>query len=165
MTNPSRGATPLPIRSATLPDLPAILCIEEQAPTASHWTANQYRSLIHQGVLLVAERANKICGFIAAQTLAGDWEIENVVVGKEYLRQGIASELVHEIMKRASVANAPQVILEVRESNHAARTLYEKMGFRQQGVRQGYYQDPPEAALLYSVGTLTASSQRSQPLS
>jgi [ribosomal protein S18]-alanine N-acetyltransferase len=151
--NPARDApTPaLAIRSAELSDVPAALNIAQQAPAASHWTAEQYRGLIAQGVVLVAERENKICGFIAAQIRAGDWEIGNVAVEKEYLRQGIASLLVGEIMKRARIGKASEVILEVRESNHAARSLYEKMGFRRQGIRPAYYRNPSEAAILYGA--------------
>jgi ribosomal-protein-alanine acetyltransferase len=144
-------APALVIRSAALSDVPAALNIAQQAPAASQWTAEQYCALIAQGVMLVAERENKICGFIAAQTRAGNWEIENVVVAKEYLRQGIASQLVSEIMKRARMGKSSEVILEVRESNLAARSMYEKMGFRRQGTRSAYYRSPSEAAILYGA--------------
>lgn len=153
MTSPGKDAhaPALAIRSAELSDVPAALNIAQQAPAASQWTAEQYCSLIAHGVMLVAEREDKICGFIAAQTRAGNWEIENVVVGKEYLRRGIASLLVREIMKCARMGEASEVILEVRESNHAARSLYEKMGFRRQGTRPAYYRNPSETAILYGT--------------
>jgi ribosomal-protein-alanine N-acetyltransferase len=41
------------------------------------------------------------------------------------------------------------VLLEVRESNQAARRLYEREGFIEVGRRAGYYHRPPEAALLF----------------
>jgi [ribosomal protein S18]-alanine N-acetyltransferase len=146
---PARNSDPLAVRCAELGDAPAAFNLAQQAPTASHWTVEQYRSVIARGVMLVAERENKICGFIAAQLLADAWEIENVVVAEEYLRQGVASQLLSEILRRARVAQISEVILEVRESNHAARSLYEKMGFRQQGTRTAYYRNPPDAAILY----------------
>jgi ribosomal-protein-alanine N-acetyltransferase len=149
VTAPGRNAAPLAIRSAELSDGLAAFNLAQQAPTASQWTVEQHRSVIAQGVMLVAERENKICGFIAAQSLADAWEIENVVVAKENLGQGVASQLLSEIMRRAQVAKISEVILEVRESNHAARSLYEKMGFRRQGSRAAYYSNPPEAAILY----------------
>jgi ribosomal-protein-alanine N-acetyltransferase len=151
--NPGRDAPtpPFAIRSAELSDVPAALKIAQQAPAAAQWTAEQYCSVIAQGVVLVAERENRICGFIAAQTRAGNLEIENVVVEKQYLRRGIASLLVREIMKCARMGEASEVILEVRESNRAARSLYEKLGFRRQGTRAAYYCNPPEAAILYGT--------------
>jgi ribosomal-protein-alanine N-acetyltransferase len=41
------------------------------------------------------------------------------------------------------------VFLEVRESNSAARTLYEKAGFEATGLRKSYYANPVEDAVLY----------------
>lgn len=46
--------------------------------------------------------------------------------------------------------NGEAVFLEVRESNMAARRLYEKLGFAETGRRRGYYANPPEDAVLYS---------------
>jgi ribosomal-protein-alanine N-acetyltransferase len=38
--------------------------------------------------------------------------------------------------------------LEVRESNHTARRLYERLGFQIDGLRKKYYTDPIEDAVL-----------------
>lgn len=139
------------IRSAALDDLPAILAIEQPAPTASHWTSEQYNKLVGSGVVLVAEEAGKLCGFVCAKAVAGEWEIENVVVAAEFLRRGIANELVRELIRRVENEAASAILLEVRESNLPARGLYEKHGFREVGRRRGYYRDPLEDAILYAL--------------
>ena len=36
----------------------------------------------------------------------------------------------------------------MRESNHAGRALYEPLGFRVEGIRRAYYQNPREDALV-----------------
>ena len=94
---------PVAIRSAALNDVPAILTIEQQAPNAAHWTAEQYKKLVGSGIVLVAEEAGagELCGFVCAKAVAGEWEIENVVVAAEFLRRGIANELVSELIQRA----------------------------------------------------------------
>ena len=46
------------------------------------------------------------------------------------------------------------MFLEVRESNAAARTLYEKAGFEQTGRRHSYYTSPLEDAILYRLRAL-----------
>ncbi len=146
---------PLAIRSAALNDVPAILAIEQQAPGAAHWTAGQYNKLVDSGVVLVAEEAaeeaGQLCGFVCAKGVAGEWEIENVVVAAAFLRRGIANELVRELIQRAGNEAAPAILLEVRESNLPARRLYEKHGFRQVGRRRMYYSDPAEDAILYAL--------------
>src|SRR6266851_6170195 len=137
------------IRSAAVDDVPAILAMERQAPSAAHWTAEQYENLVGSGVVLVAEEAGSLCGFICAKAVAGEWEVENVVVSAEFLRRGIADELLHELIQRGQKEAASASLLEVRESNLPARGLYEKHGFHDVGRRRAYYSDPAEDAILY----------------
>ena len=150
---------PVAIRSAALDDVPAILAIEQQAPGAAHWTREQYNKLVSGGVVLVAEEsaeeaaeeAGKVCGFVCAQAVAGEWEIENVVVAARSRRCGVANELMRALIQRAKNEVAQAILLEVRESNLAARRLYEKHGFREVGRRRAYYRDPAEDAILYAL--------------
>jgi ribosomal-protein-alanine N-acetyltransferase len=129
--------------------------MEQQAPIAAHWTSAQYSKLVIDGVVLVAELgsedAAKLCGFICAQPVAGEWEIQNVVVDAGFLRRCIASALMLALIQRAREEHASAVLLEVRESNLAARGLYEKHGFREVGRRRLYYQVPSEDAILYAL--------------
>ena len=140
---------PIAIRSATLDDVPAIRAIELQSTSASHWSTEQYEKLVQSGIVLVAEQAGVLCGFISAQ--AGEWEIENVVIARDFQRQGIASGLVRKIIGCARNKNASTVLLEVRESNRAARSLYQKVNFLEVGRRTKYYREPPEDAVLYAI--------------
>jgi len=142
---------PVAIRSARLHDVPAILAIEQQSPSAAHWATEQYNKLVEGGVVLVAEEAGKLCGFVCARAAAGEWEIENVVVGDEFLRRGIGNELLRELIQSAENGAASAILLEVRESNLPARRLYEKNGFREVGHRRAYYRNPAEDAILYAL--------------
>jgi ribosomal-protein-alanine N-acetyltransferase len=142
---------PLAIRSAALNDVSAILNIEQQAPGAAHWCADQYKKLFDSGIILVAEETGKLCGFVCAKAVGGEWEIENVVVAAEFLRHGIAKELVRTLIQLAENEAASAIRLEVRESNLPARRLYEKHGFREVGRRRMYYSDPAEDAILYAL--------------
>ena len=142
---------PVAIRSAALNDVPVILAIEQQAQAAAHWTRDQYNQLVSSGVVLVAEEAGQLFGFVCAQAVAGEWEIQNVVVATGFLRRGIAAELMRALIQRAKNAAESAILLEVRESNRAARGLYEKQGFREVGRRPAYYKDPAEDAILYTL--------------
>ena len=142
---------PIAIRSATLDDVPAIRDIEQQSTSASHWSSNRYEKLLQNGIVLVAEQAGTLCGFISAQAAAGEWEIENVVIARDFLRQGIASGLVRKIIGCACNKNASSVLLEVRESNQAARSLYQKLNFIEMGRRTKYYREPQEDSVLYAI--------------
>jgi [ribosomal protein S18]-alanine N-acetyltransferase len=139
------------IRSAVINDVPSIVALERQTAGAAHWTAEQYNKLVGCGVVLVAEEAGRFCGFIGAQAVAGEWEIENLVVAAELVRRGIGTELVSALIGVARSEAAMAILLEVRESNVAARGLYEKHGLRQVGRRRTYYADPVEDAILYAL--------------
>jgi ribosomal-protein-alanine N-acetyltransferase len=138
-------------RSATLNDLPAILALERQTPGAAHWSSEQYNKLLGDGIVLLAEEADKLCGFICAQAVAGEWEVENVVVAEAMHRRGIADALLRRLIESAQSAAATAILLEARESNLPARHLYEKHGFHEAGRRRGYYRDPTEDAILYAL--------------
>jgi ribosomal-protein-alanine N-acetyltransferase len=71
-------------------------------------------------------------------------------VAAEFLRRGIADELLRELVQRAE-SEVSAILLEVRESNLPARRLYEKHGFREVGRRREYYREPAEDAILYAL--------------
>jgi len=141
---------PLAIRSATLDDVPAILAIEQQAASAAHWPPEEYEKLVNTGVVLVAEQAGKLHGFVCAKAVAGEWEIENIVVATDSLRQGLADQLMQALIDQAEKGTVSRILLEVRESNRPARRLYEKHAFREVGRRRKYYSNPVEDAVLYA---------------
>jgi len=140
---------PVTIRSAVLDDVPMLLAIEREAASAAHWTRQQYGRLVESGIVLVAEEAGNVSGFVCAKNVAGDWEIENMVVAEHGRRHGIGGGLLDELLRRVRQQAGAAVWLEVRESNHPARRLYEKHGFRETGRRRGYYRDPVEDAVLH----------------
>jgi [ribosomal protein S18]-alanine N-acetyltransferase len=141
---------PVSIRDAAPADVPAILTIERAAYSAAHWSADQYLTRIGHSSVIVAEQESKICGFLCAHVVAGEWEIENVVVDGEFRRHGIGAELMRALLNKWGIAAGSAILLEVRESNAPARALYENSGLRQVGRRRGYYRDPVEDAILYA---------------
>ena len=143
------------IRPATPADVPSMRALEQQAETAAHWAEREYDALFAaeapQRIVLVAtseEDVDRVVGFAIARCATAEWEIENVVVAPEKRRRGIGIKIIRELLLQARSAGATSVLLEVRESNMAARRLYEKLGFSQQGRRSNYYREPEEDALL-----------------
>jgi [ribosomal protein S18]-alanine N-acetyltransferase len=141
---------PLMVRSASLNDVPALLALEQSAATAAHWAREQYLARVDSGIVLIAEEGGgKISGFVCARIIAGDCELENIVVDENFRRRGIGAALLRELLGNSERSGGSAVWLEVRESNKAARRLYEKQGFRESGRRRHYYKNPEEDAILY----------------
>ncbi len=98
---------------------------------------------------MVIEEDAVVCGFLVARAVGNEWEIENLAVAGTARRRGLGTRLLGEFLTRVRDEGAAAVFLEVRESNHAARRLYEKWAFVESGCRSQYYQHPPEDAILY----------------
>ncbi len=145
------------VRLATPADVPAILAIERASDSAAHWTEDAYTRLwTDSGIsrtVLVAE-VPEIAGFAVVRNVAGEWELENIAVAKEFRRRGVASALMQSVLGVVAERQGFRLILEVRESNHAARGLYERHGLRALGRRHAYYQNPVEDAILYETSVL-----------
>ncbi len=146
------------IRPATADDVPLMRALEQQSEGAAHWAKREYDALFAPDapsrIALVATNESgdtQLYGFVIARCAVGDWEIENVVVAQAHRRLGIGTKLTRALLTQAHVGGATSVLLEVRESNLAARRLYETLGFSQQGRRSNYYREPKEDALLLRI--------------
>jgi len=148
------SALNLSIRRATVADIPVLMALEKDAATAAHWSIAQYQAVFSgeglSTVALVAEQ-NVVQGFIIGRVLDDEWEIENVVVAVAARRRGLGQRLVGEFLDVASAREAKSIFLEVRESNLAARRLYEAWAFIEAGRRKSYYREPEEDAILYKL--------------
>jgi ribosomal-protein-alanine N-acetyltransferase len=143
------------IRPATAADLHAMMILEKTAATASHWSIERYEDLLRASepnrVALVLSEGNDLQAFVVARAVRDEWEIENIAVAGAARRRGLGTRLLGELLDMARARGARAVFLEVRESNHAARALYEKWAFLENGRRRRYYQDPNEDAILYRI--------------
>lgn len=76
----------------------------------------------------------------------------DVAVAPAWRCHGIASALLVELQARLVERGAGGVTLEVRPSNVAARSLYRRLGFVDEGRRPGYYPDGEDAVLMWRRG-------------
>ena len=92
----------------------------------------------------------KILGYVGVQTVLDEGYITNVAVLAAARRQGIAEKLLTALLDFAKEKGLKFLTLEVRKSNKAARSLYEKCGYKTVGERRDFYQNPKENAILYT---------------
>lgn len=97
-----------------------------------------------------AIKNDEVVGYIGANNIAGEVYITNIAVLPIYRKQGIGELLLSVLLSVSEQENAQFVTLEVRESNQAAISLYEKCGFSAFGRRTHFYRDPEEDALIYT---------------
>jgi len=131
------------------------MALEKHAATAAHWSAGQYAAALDVDqparVALVIEDESSVQGFLIARSIDRQWEIENIAVAALARRRGWGTRLLGEFLDYARGQAAEAVFLEARESNRAARALYEKWAFIESGRRKRYYRDPEEDAVTYRL--------------
>jgi ribosomal-protein-alanine N-acetyltransferase len=134
---------PLPeiqIRAMTEADLPAVVAVERSA-YAFPWSEGIFRDCLRVGyVCRVVELAGDVIGHGILSVGAGEAHILNLCVREEFRCRGVGRRLMDYLLERGRVAGMKEAFLEVRPSNTAAIRLYQSMGFRQVGLRRGYYQ-------------------------
>jgi len=132
------------IRPARESDLPQITAIQHAAPESSQWEAQDYLAFDCQVGLL----AGRLAGFLVSRSVGDrEREILNVAIHPDFRRLHIATELLQGELLRWPGAH----FLEVRESNVAARRLYEGLGFQAVGERPAYYDNPSETGIVMRI--------------
>lgn len=99
-------------------------------------------------IYYVWEQDEIILGYCNLRILAGEGEIQRIAVLPQYRRHGLGRKLMEAMMDVSRENQVETVSLEVRESNVAARRLYESYGFQAEAVRKGYYHNPVENAVI-----------------
>ena len=140
-------------------DLLEIVEIEEQSGL-SRWGWAAYYAELQSGnrdLMLIARLVRSsiietpIAGYIVARETAGELHINNVAVRRGYRRRGIGAALLTRILDEARRRKANAAFLEVRSTNQAAQSLYEKSGFKAIARRPNYYSEPQEDAVVMSL--------------
>ncbi|PYP75157.1 MAG: ribosomal-protein-alanine N-acetyltransferase [Gemmatimonadetes bacterium] len=151
----------LHIRRAVRADLAEMLRIE-RASFVDPWTEESFvtaLALERMHVLVAVpederqrgegrDGASGLLGYVVALVVGLEAEIADLAVAPEARRRGIGRALLERALAVLWETGVRTLFLEVRESNHAARTLYQSSGFRSVGRRPGYYRSPPEDALV-----------------
>ena len=96
----------------------------------------------------VALKDEKVLGYVGISAILDEGYITNVAVFPEARQQGVASVLLEYLFNFAKEKGLSFISLEVRESNTAAISLYEKFGFKTEGMRKNFYSHPQENALI-----------------
>ena len=155
------ASKPLHIRRAVQGDLAAMVRIE-RASFSDPWSEDSFATTLslERMRVFVAESeveneaeqggdgAASLLGYVVVLVVGPDAEIADLAVAPEMRRRGIGRALLERALAELAEEGVRTLYLEVRESNRAARMLYEAYGFDSIGRRRGYYREPVEDALV-----------------
>lgn len=152
-----RARASLEIRRMRPDDLEEVMVIE-RAAFKHPWSTELFRRELEHDwstILLAVEPLtsaakgeSRIVAFLIYWLVHDEVHILNVAVSAEHQRKGIARTLMAETERRANLADASLMTLEVRRSNLGALDLYRAFDYRAVGVRPNYYADEGEDAIV-----------------
>ena len=91
---------------------------------------------------------NEVVGYAGMWVIVDEAHITNVAVHPDYRGQRIGYSLMQQMLVRAALRGATKMTLEVRSTNESAKRLYTQLGFKESGVRKGYYEDTKDDAII-----------------
>lgn len=115
------------------------------------WSLKSFEDTLKQKetIYIVAkEEHGSILGYCGLWSAAPEGYICNVAVAPEYRNRQIGETLLKELLNRGYRAGLTMFTLEVRKSNQPAISLYQKFGFREEGIRKNFYNFPKEDAII-----------------
>ena len=141
------------IRKMSQNDLDAVNAIEMQAfqdPWSKQDFINELESNPYS-CIYVKEINGEVVAYVDLWIAYENAEIANIAVKKEFLHQGIASELMQYCLQKIQQSKCKNFTFEVRVSNINAIKLYEKFGFQTVSKRKKYYADGEDAYLMVQL--------------
>ena len=103
----------------------------------------------HKG--LICKHDSKIIGFIIFSPINPEAHILSISVTKKIQSKGVGALLLQSMLDQCAAMNYKKIFLEVRTSNFQAINFYQKFGFSKDAIRDNYYMDNSEDALLMSL--------------
>lgn len=158
------------VHKALPEDLPMIAEIEKVS-FHKPWTLMGIESFYYKKTsdIYVWRDRNRISGYIMAEHILEQGELQRIAIVPFIRNMGIGSLLYQEFRDRYRKMGVEIIYLEVRESNTAARNFYKKCGFEEHGRRPKYYSNPMEDAILMfwddpsPLQSLPLESEKSAP--
>jgi ribosomal-protein-alanine N-acetyltransferase len=128
-----------------------LLPIERRVFGEEPWTARTFWSELGQldtRYYLVAVNDGVVVGYGGLCAYPDEAFVQTLAVAPEQQGEGLGAVLLQALLDEAARRRKTTVSLEVRADNAPAQRLYERFGFRQAGVRRGYYQPSGTDALI-----------------
>lgn len=144
------SAARVSLRPTTRDDVPAMASIEALS-FSDPWPARSFLDLLtHPASRMTTalDAGGEVVGYCVTLRAADEAEIANIATSPTTRGRGIGAQLLDDAIAAETTGDVVAMFLEVRESNVAARALYESRGFVAVGRRRGYYRQPLEDALV-----------------
>lgn len=139
------------IRPMEISDIDAVIAVEAKAYGEHHWSKESFFNELSNDLaryFAALDENDNLIGYAGCWQILEEAHITNIAVDINHRRKYIGEALLKTIIDKCYEEQIKYITLEVRISNTAAISLYEKYGFKSLGERKGYYQNNNEDALI-----------------
>ncbi|HAT54692.1 MAG TPA: ribosomal-protein-alanine N-acetyltransferase [Lactobacillus sp.] len=150
---------------AQFPDVPEIVAVERAVYDGkTPWDAQAFENELKRKqdrLYLVIRKNDQLIAFAGCSfdLQRQDAHITNIAVLPDWQGDGLGEFLMRALIRKARHMGMRKVTLEVRISNKRAQNLYRKLGFKQTGIKRGYYFGDHEDAVDMMVPLVKAGEQ------
>ncbi len=149
MTSAAMEGQSLAVRPARQEDLAAVAAVLDAGATATWDRATLAHELgIAWSRVLVLDYDGQVAALAVYWLVVDEVQLLHIATHAAHRRRGLARRLLLNVVSEARRRGARRMLLEVRPSNTAARSLYVATGFTETGVRPRYYADGEDAVLM-----------------
>lgn len=141
------------LRTMNSGDLPRVMEIE-RACFSVPWNEDMFRYQLEMEDVsenIVLLKNGCMVGYLIGWVIYDEIHILNVAVDPKERKQGFAGKMIERLIERGKSRGGGKVVLEVRKSNQPAQKMYKKYGFRVVDIREGYYSETGEDALVMQL--------------
>jgi len=139
-------------RPVTSSDIGALVALESEMFGRDAWSAEsvagELAAVGTNRIVIVALDGERLVGYAALMHVGDVADLQRVVVHRDHRRQGIAADLVRDLLAEAAGQGCHEVLLEVAADNDAALALYTRLGFTEISRRSGYYRGDVDAVVM-----------------
>lgn len=130
-------------------DIEQVVKIEQEC-FSMPWSGQDFLDTIKNknNLYVVACKDSEIVAYCGIWGVSPEGQVCNVAVKPEWREKGIAFSMLGSAIKEAQSMGLSEFTLEVREKNVAAISLYEKLGFKKEGIRKDFYRNPLENGII-----------------
>lgn len=158
LTDPILDPAKVVIRKMELADLDQVVAID-QVSFSLPWPASSFKYELNQNQTSrcwvveypACEPEARIIAMAVVWMIIDELHIATIAVLPEFRQMSVGQKLLGVILKDGLKQGVVNAFLEVRETNRAARAMYQKFGFKEVGKRPHYYSDTQEDAILMNL--------------
>jgi len=128
------------------------ICVIEEESFSTPWSRGAFERELKSDFayyFAALDENGAVAGYCGLWHVVNEGHITNIAVKPGFRNRGVGSMLVEKLISFAVEKEMLGLTLEVRMGNRAAFALYNRYGFKPEGIRKEYYGSGEDAVIMW----------------